>query len=94
MLQMPEPNKAWCTCLLPELLAVHRFYTPRVKALPKKLFVRLPSNMCLFLTQISAALGYPDCILFRPGFLAEAQREKSRALESIFGVRRIAVEMY
>lgn len=38
------------------------------------------------MTCCPASLGYSDCLLFRPGFLAGAQREKTRIMESVAGV--------
>lgn len=32
-----------------------------------------------------AELGYKDTIIFRPGFLANAERKGGRLMESVFG---------
>jgi oxidoreductase len=37
----------------------------------------------------TASLGYPDCIIMRPSFLAGADRPQKRIVEQTFGVRMI-----
>lgn len=43
----------------------------------------LVSRLTLSLFYLSASLGYPDCIIFRPAFLSQTARAQFRPAEAI-----------